>query len=136
MGFRLASIGIQGSVVSIYHRGFFKSEIENVGTKIRAPRPSARWHTVCRAAGRSSVESFYWALRLRSLLELCLAVGLRSSSYLHYNLISGLGSLNNQISSTQDASSLDPDTGFFVLKINFAYSFLLLLFSCTWLQFH
>ncbi|GJS50875.1 hypothetical protein Tco_0624237 [Tanacetum coccineum] len=65
--------------------------------------------------------------RNRSLLELCLAVGLRSSSYLHYNLISGLGSLNTQISFTRDASALDPDTGFFVLEINFAYSFLLFL---------
>ncbi|GJX88754.1 hypothetical protein Tco_0340768 [Tanacetum coccineum] len=45
-----------------------------------------------------------------------------------------LGSLNNQISFTRDAFALDPDTGFFVLEINFAYSFLLLLFSCTWLQ--
>ncbi|GJW92638.1 retrotransposon protein, putative, ty1-copia subclass [Tanacetum coccineum] len=116
--------------------GFFKSEIENVGTKSRATRPFVGQHTVCRVAGRSSMESFYWTLCLRSLLDFCLAVGLRSSSYLHYNLISGLGSLNNQISSTQDASSLDPDTGFFVLKINFAYSFLLLLFSCTWLQFY
>ncbi|GKB84925.1 hypothetical protein Tco_0957197 [Tanacetum coccineum] len=69
-----------------------------------------------RAAERSSVESFYWTLRSRSLLELCLAVGLRSSSYLHYNLISGLGSLDNQISSTRDASALDPDTRFFYVQ--------------------
>nr|GEU85108.1 hypothetical protein [Tanacetum cinerariifolium] len=101
-----------------------------MGTKSRAARPSARRHIVFQAAGRSSVESFYWTLRLRSLLELCLAVGLRSSSYLHYNLISGFGSLNNQISSTRDAFTLDPDTRFVVLEINFAYSFLLLLFSC------
>ncbi|GJZ35790.1 hypothetical protein Tco_0581607 [Tanacetum coccineum] len=47
-----------------------------------------------------------------SLLELCLVVGLRSSLYLHYNLISGLGSLINQISSTRDAFALDPDTRF------------------------
>ncbi|GKC78931.1 putative ribonuclease H-like domain-containing protein, partial [Tanacetum coccineum] len=86
---------------------FFKSEIENVGTKSRAARPSARRHTVCRAAGSPAGR-----------------------------LGGRLGSLNNQISSTRDASALDPDTGFFVLEINFAYSFLLLLFSCTWLQLH
>ncbi|GJX04402.1 retrovirus-related pol polyprotein from transposon TNT 1-94 [Tanacetum coccineum] len=61
-------------------------------------------------------------------------MGLRSSSYLHYNLILGLGSLNNQISSTQDASTLDPDMGFFILEINFAYSFLLILFSFARLE--
>ncbi|GJS56112.1 hypothetical protein Tco_0629474, partial [Tanacetum coccineum] len=34
-----------------------------------------------------------------------------------------------KISSTRDAFALDPDTGFFILDINFTYSFLLLLFS-------
>ncbi|GJZ70352.1 reverse transcriptase domain-containing protein [Tanacetum coccineum] len=58
---------------------------------------------------------FFLDFALRSLLELCLAVCIRSSSYLHYNLISGLGSLNNQISSTRDASALDPKTEFFIM---------------------
>ncbi|GJV78154.1 ribonuclease H-like domain-containing protein [Tanacetum coccineum] len=79
------------------HRGFFKSEIENVGTKSRAARPSA---------GRQDLQSGGWE-------------------------VVRLGSLNNQISSTRDASALDPDTGFFVLEINFAYSFLLLLLDVS-----
>ncbi|GKA12371.1 retrovirus-related pol polyprotein from transposon TNT 1-94, partial [Tanacetum coccineum] len=49
-------------------------------------QPGGRYSS--REAGRSSVESFYWTLRSRSLLELFLAMGLRSSSYLYYNLIS------------------------------------------------
>ncbi|GJX24902.1 hypothetical protein Tco_0231198, partial [Tanacetum coccineum] len=62
---------------------FFKSEIENVGTKSRVARPSAMQHIVCRVP-RSPVKR-----------------------------LGGLGSLNNQISSTRDASALDPDMGFF-----------------------
>ncbi|GJT29012.1 hypothetical protein Tco_0909287 [Tanacetum coccineum] len=112
---------------SAIRKGFFKSEIENVGTKSRAAHCLPGSRISSRAAGRSSVESFYWNLSLRSLLELCLAVGLRSSSYLHYNLISGLGSLNNQISSTRDAFALDLDMGFFVLEITSLIPFF---FSC------
>ncbi|GKB92364.1 integrase [Tanacetum coccineum] len=63
-----------------------KSEIENVGTKSRAARPSAGWHAVFQAAGSPAGR------------------------------LGGLGSLNNQISSTRDASALDPDTGFFKLE--------------------
>ncbi|GJT18162.1 hypothetical protein Tco_0876868, partial [Tanacetum coccineum] len=63
---------------------FFKSEIENVGTKSQAARPFAGRHTVCRVAGSPARR------------------------------LGGLGSLNNQISSTRDAFALDPDTGFFV----------------------
>nr|GEV97940.1 hypothetical protein [Tanacetum cinerariifolium] len=39
-----------------------------MGTKSRAARPSARRHIVCQAAGRSSVESFYWTLRLSFMI--------------------------------------------------------------------
>ncbi|GKA35590.1 hypothetical protein Tco_0722081 [Tanacetum coccineum] len=48
-----------------------------------------------RAAERSLVESFCWISRLMLFLKLYLAVGLRTSPYLHYNLILGLGSLSN-----------------------------------------
>ncbi|GJZ47412.1 putative RNA-directed DNA polymerase [Tanacetum coccineum] len=75
------------------HRDFFKSEIENVGTKSRAARPFARRHTICRVA-------VFPAERLGGRL----------------------GSLINQISSTRDAFALDPDTRFcenFVSSLKF-----------------
>ncbi|GKA22524.1 hypothetical protein Tco_0708486, partial [Tanacetum coccineum] len=74
----------------------------NVGSKRRAAKPPVGQQSFLpggrlssRVAGMSLVESFCWISCLMLLLELCLALGLRTSPYLHYNLITGLGSLSN-----------------------------------------
>ncbi|GJS61398.1 putative reverse transcriptase domain-containing protein [Tanacetum coccineum] len=72
-------------------KGFFKSEIENVGTKSQAAQPFAGRHTVYRAADAPSQA---------------LAVLPWNPFFLDFAL---------KISSTQDASALDPDTRFFIM---------------------
>ncbi|GJW82436.1 hypothetical protein Tco_0146411 [Tanacetum coccineum] len=72
------------------------------GSKSRAAKPPAGRQSFLpddklssRAAKRSLVRSFCWISCLMLLLELCFTMGLRTSPYLHYNLILDLGSLSN-----------------------------------------